>query len=265
MINLCIFHNEEKENAKNIYFKLLDFLNGKKINILEEKDIKNADFVVVIGGDGTLLRNFKKIENNNTKVIAINAGKLGFITEIRGDNFEEIFEDIFSENYNLEERYFLEIFVNGKKYEGLNEVFLTRNTIKKNVVSSKIYVDNKFLGEFKGDGVIISTPTGSTAYSLSAGGPVVTPELKLFLITPIAPHNLNTRPIILSGDKKITLELSSSESAYLNIDGDNPINILKKDKIEIKFSSNKLKLIIPRDRNYYEVLREKLKWGENLC
>ena len=123
-----------------------------------------------------------------------------------------------------------------------------------------------FLGKFKGDGVIIATPTGSTAYSLSAGGPIITPELKLFLITPIAPHNLNTRPIILSGDVKIVLTISKpSEVGFINIDGNTHHKIKVEDKVEICYSTETLKIVIPEARNYYDVLREKLKWGENLC
>ena len=141
-----------------------------------------------------------------------------------------------------------------------------KDTIKRNIVASEIYVDDKFLGKFKGDGVIISTPTGSTAYSLSAGGPIVTPEQKLFIITPIAPHNLNTRPIILSGDVKLVLTLSEpSQLGLVNIDGHTHKTIKLEDKVEIFYSKESLKIVIPEARNYYDVLREKLKWGENLC
>ena len=114
--------------------------------------------------------------------------------------------------------------------------------------------------------MIISTPTGSTAYSLSAGGPIVTPEQKLFIITPIAPHNLNTRPIILSGDVKLVLTLSEpSQLGLVNIDGHTHKTIKLEDKVEIFYSKESLKIVIPEARNYYDVLREKLKWGENLC
>lgn len=263
---ICIIHNELKENAIKISNEIKEYLADKNVEILLLKQISKADFVIVIGGDGTLLRSFQKIKNKNAKIVAINAGTLGFITEIRKDIYKEILEDILNDNINIEERYFLEIKIGNKTYEALNEVYLTKDNIKRNIVSSEIYVEDKFLGEFKGDGVILSTPTGSTAYSLSAGGPVVTPELKLFLITPIAPHNLNTRPLILSGELNIKLNLSvPSEQAYITIDGNIHHKINHKDVIEIKYSKEKLKLVIPKKRNYYEVLREKLKWGENLC
>ena len=235
MIKLSIIHNTDKEDAIKIYKELLKYLKSKKeFEVLNDKNISQAEYIVVIGGDGTLLRGFKKIKDKKVKIIAINSGTLGYLTEIRKD--------------------------------ALNEVFLTKDNIKRNIVSSEIYVDDKFLGKFKGDGVIISTPTGSTAYSLSAGGPIVTPELKLFLITPIAPHNLNTRPIILSGDVKIVLTLAApSELGIVNVDGHTHNKIDLEDEVEISYSEESLKIVLPDERNYYNVLREKLKWGENLC
>ena len=191
---------------------------------------------------------------------------MGYLTEIRKDKYKGIFENILKGKINIEERHFLTVSIGKKRYKALNEVFLTRDTIKRNIVASEIYIDDKFLGKFKGDGVIIATPTGSTAYSLSAGGPIITPELKLFLITPIAPHNLNTRPIILSGDVKIVLTISKpSEVGFINIDGNTHHKIKVEDKVEICYSTETLKIVIPEARNYYDVLREKLKWGENLC
>ena len=267
MIKLSIIHNTDKEDAIKIYKELLKYLKAKKeFEVLDDKNISQAEYIVVIGGDGTLLRGFKKIKDKKVKIIAINSGTLGYLTEIRKDGYKKIFENILKGKVNIEERYFFTVKIGKKKYNALNEVFLTKDNIKRNIVSSEIYVDDKFLGKFKGDGVIIATPTGSTAYSLSAGGPIVTPELKLFLITPIAPHNLNTRPIILSGDVKIVLTLvGPSEFGIVNVDGHthNKINI--EDKVEISYSKESLKIVLPDDRNYYNVLREKLKWGENLC
>lgn len=266
MKKIHIIHNALKENAIKILEEVKEYLSGKNVKLVSQKEIKKADFIIVIGGDGTLLRAFQKIKNKDSKIIAINAGTLGFITEIRKDLIVEILESVLNDDISVEERYFLEIKIGNKTYEALNEVYLTKDNIKRNIVSSEIYSEDKFLSEFKGDGVILATPTGSTAYSLSAGGPIITPDLKLFLITPIAPHNLNTRPLVLSGEKKIKLKLSMlSEQAYITIDGNIHQKINYQDVIEIKYSDKKLKLVIPKTRNYFEVLREKLKWGENLC
>ena len=267
MIKLNIIYNKDKEDAIKIYKELLKYLKSKKkFEILDDKNLSQAEYIVVIGGDGTLLRSFKNIKNKEVKIIAINSGTLGYLTEIRKDRYKEIFESILKDKINIEERHFLTVSIGKKRYKALNEVFLTRDTIKRNIVASEIYIDDKFLGKFKGDGVIIATPTGSTAYSLSAGGPIITPELKLFLITPIAPHNLNTRPIILSGDVKIVLIISKpSEVGFINIDGHTHHKIKVEDKVEICYSTESLKIVISEARNYYDVLREKLKWGENLC
>ena len=267
MIKLSIIYNKDKEDAIKIYKELLKYLKTKKkFEILDDKNLSQAEYMVVIGGDGTLLRSFKNIKNKEIKIIAINSGTLGYLTEIRKDKYKGIFENILKGKINIEERHFLTISIGKKTYNALNEVFLTKDSIKRNIISSEIYVNDKFLGKFKGDGVIIATPTGSTAYSLSAGGPIITPELKLFLITPIAPHNLNTRPIILSGDVKIVLTISKpSEVGFINIDGNTHHKIKVEDKVEICYSTETLKIVIPEARNYYDVLREKLKWGENLC
>lgn len=267
MIKLSIIYNKEKENAKKIYEELLKFLKSKKeFEILNNKRLSEVEYIVIIGGDGTLLRTFKNIKDKRAKIIAINSGTLGYLTEIRKDKYKQLFENILKGKVNIEERYFFLVEIGKEKYKALNEVFLTKDSIKRNIISSKIYVNNKFLGKFKGDGVIISTPTGSTAYSLSAGGPIITPELKIFLITPIAPHNLNTRPIILSGNLRIILTISEpSEVGFINIDGNTHRKIRLGDKVEIYYSTESLKIVIPEARNYYDVLREKLKWGENLC
>ena len=267
MIKLSIIYNNEKESAINIYKELLEFLKSKKeFEILDEENLYKANYIVIIGGDGTLLRAFRNIKNKKAKIIAINSGTLGYLTEIRKDKYKEIFENIQKNKITIEERFFFMVNIGNRRYKALNEVFLTRDTIKRNIVASEIYVNDKFLGKFKGDGVIISTPTGSTAYSLSAGGPIVTPEQKLFIITPIAPHNLNTRPIILSGDVKIVLTLAApSELGIVNVDGHTHNKIDLEDEVEISYSEESLKIVLPDERNYYNVLREKLKWGENLC
>ena len=174
MIKLSIIYNTDKEDAIKIYKELLKYLKSKKeFEVLDDKNISQAEYIVVIGGDGTLLRGFKKIKNKEVRIIAINSGTLGYLTEIRKDAYIGIFENILKGKVNIKEKYFFTVKIGKKKYNALNEVFLTKDNIKRNIVSSEIYVDDKFLGKFKGDGVIISTPTGSTAYSLSAGGPIL--------------------------------------------------------------------------------------------
>lgn len=270
---VSIFYNEEKERAIDIFNDCYKFLKEKNIKILSKEEVFKANFVILIGGDGTLLRNFKYINDICLKhkqeipfIIAINAGSMGFLTEATKDNYKDLIENFLNDTFFYEERFILEININNKKYFSLNEVVLTRQNIGTNVVNTHIKVDSQSLAKYRGDGVIISTPTGSTAYSLSVGGPIIFPSLKLILVSPIAPHNLNTRPIILDGDKILELSIiHPSTCGFVNIDGQAITNINDKEKIIIKYSNRKIKLILSKDRNYYDVLRNKLKWGDSLC
>ena len=269
MLKFCIIYNESKDKANKIYKECYDYLKQKKIEILDIDEIYNCDFLIVIGGDGTLLRAFKKINDiskNLPKIIAINAGSMGYLTEVTYEKYKEIIDDVINDNYRYEERYFMEVSVYNKKYYSLNEVVVNRDNKVMNIIDIEIYSNNNFLAKYQGDGILISTPTGSTAYSLSIGGPIVIPSLSLFLISPIATHNLNTRPIILDGDMSIDLIVDTNNNeAFLNVDGQFIGNVKKDDRINIKYSDRKLMLVIPKDRNYYDVLRRKLKWGDNLC
>ena len=145
MIKLSIIYNSEKESAINIYKELLEFLKSKKeFEILDEENLHKASYIVTIGGDGTFLRAFRNIKNKKAKIIPINSGTLGYLTEIRKDKYKEIFENILKNKVSIEERYFLEVKIGTKKYRALNEVLLTRESIKKNIVASEIFVNNKF-------------------------------------------------------------------------------------------------------------------------
>lgn len=274
MIKICIFYNEAKDKAVKIFDDCKKYFKKKKVKILSQDEVNLADFVVVIGGDGTLLRYFRTINEKCQElpmVVAINAGSMGYLTEVTEADYKKIFDRLLNDfdyvkNNLVEERYILEVNIGRKKYYSLNEVVIIRKDVKTNVVNTKITVNEKELAEFKGDGVIIATPTGSTAYSLSVGGPIIIPSLKLFLVSPIAPHNLNTRPIILDGSEKINLSIfEPTEKACINIDGQHIKIIDKNTGVNIKYSDRKLKLVIPEDRNYFEVLKNKLRWGGNLC
>ena len=192
-------------------------------------------------------------------------GSLGFLTDIRRIEALQVFEDVLMGNYKLEERYMLEVEVNNKKYIGLNEVVMAKGGVMQTLVRIRVTGEH-YINTYRADGLIVATPTGSTGYSLSAGGPIIQPNLNVFLITPIAPHNLSTRPIIVDGKEEITLKLEEKErSAYVAIDGDDIIKVDKNDVVKVRYSDKKLKLVLPKSRNYYSVLREKLKWGDKIC
>lgn len=272
MKKCCIFYNDEKTKAVKIYEEAKQFISEKNIAILSRDRVFEADFVLVIGGDGTLLTNFRYINDVFTErnkeilppFIAINAGSMGYLTEATEDNYRSIIDDYLEDSFHFEDRHILEINHKDKRYYALNELVVSRQNIQTTTVTSKIVVDDNFLARYKGDGVIVATPTGSTAYSLSVGGPIIVPSLKLFLVSPIATHNLNTRPIILDGNSKIKISLDSpSEYAYLIIDGKALTEISIKDEISIDYSTKTIRLLLSKDRNYYDVLRKKLKWGDS--
>lgn len=267
MKKVCIIYNSEKEIAKEIYAESLKYFQRRDIEVVGADRSSEAEFAVVIGGDGTLLRAFKHfIFRPNLYVIAINAGSLGFLTEIKRENVFDEYDNFLSGNFKFEKRYVLETKINEKRYYALNEVVISKAGITSKVLRVKFSSDGEYMCTYKGDGVIISTPTGSTAYSMSAGGPIVKSNLKAMIITPIAPHNLNTRPIVIGGEEKLVLQMEDEKRAgQIVIDGQVSAKIDSNSVVSIRYSYMTLKLVIPRDRNYYSVLREKLKWGDNLC
>ena len=270
MKKCVIFYNEEKSNAVTYYNKIKNFLIGENVEILSYSDIEKADFTVVIGGDGTLLRATQKIiKNKNIIVIAVNAGSLGFLTEVKADEGIDACKSYLLGNYEIDNRGLLDIWVNDEKKTVLNEVVFSNGGMARRPVKIGLYSDKGKINCYRGDGVIISTPTGSTAYSLSAGGPIISHYLDAVLITPIAPHNLTTRPIVIDTKREIIVkvedEFGSNRESFIITDGDSWKKINKDDFIKVKYSNKKLKLLCPKNRNYYSVLKEKLKWGDNLC
>ena len=270
MKKCVIFYNEEKPIAVENYKKVKDFLKRENTEILSVSDVEKADFAVVIGGDGTLLRATQKImKNENIVVIAINAGSLGFLTEIKAEEAVSACKMFLLGDYEIDYRGLLDICVNGEEKIALNEIVFSNGGMARKPVRIGLYSEKGKINCYRGDGVIISTPTGSTAYSLSAGGPIISHYLDAILITPIAPHNLTTRPIVIDVKRKIYAKVEeepdSDRESYVIVDGESWRQIGREDKITVKYSDKKLKLLLPKNRNYYSVLKEKLKWGDNLC
>lgn len=258
-----IIYNEDKPLATGLYHEYKEFLEKYDIQILGREDIEKGDFVVVIGGDGTLLRASKIIaKKDNIDVFAVNAGSLGFLTEIKKEEFKSTFIKYLNGKYQIEERFLLEVIYKNKKYYILNEVVVTKKTPLSQLIDLQLEIKNHTLFSTRGDGIIISTPTGSTAYSLSAGGPIVTPHLDVVLITPLAPHNLSSRPIIISNRDNISLCLQSKEEGYIILDGDIELTLSHNEKLELHSCDKKIKLILPQNRSYYDVLHEKLRWNQ---
>ncbi len=226
-----------------------------------------VDVVFVLGGDGTMLNASRLVAEHGVPILGINLGRMGFITEISRDGVFEAVENLFEGRWEIEERMMLSTHVSraGKKiveYTVLNDVVINKGALAR-IIDLETSVNGIYVTTFRSDGLIISTPTGSTAYSLAAGGPILYPTLGNIVLTPICPHTLTNRPIALPDDFRIQVELKTqSESVYLTLDGQVGFALRTGDLVDIRKSEHKTRLIIPHNRDYFRVLRTKLKWGE---
>jgi NAD+ kinase len=227
----------------------------------------NADVMIVLGGDGTMLSVSRLVAEKGIPILGINLGTMGFITEINRDEVFDAVEAMLSDSCVVEERLMLcaKIMREGEKiaeYTVLNDVVINKGALAR-IIDLETSVNGAYVTIFKADGLIISTPTGSTAYSLSASGPILYPTLGSIVVTPICSHTLTNRPIVLPDDFRIEVTLRTlSEDVYLTLDGQVGFSLRLDDVIEINKSPFKTRLLIPRERDYFNVLRTKLKWGE---
>lgn len=226
-----------------------------------------VDMVIVLGGDGTMLNVARLVCEKGIPILGVNLGGLGFITEVQMSELYEEMDKVFSGECLCEERMMLTALIHrhGEKiaeYTVLNDVVINKGALAR-IIDLETFINKAYVTTFKADGLIVSTPTGSTAYSLSAGGPVLYPTLDSIVLTPICPHNLTNRPIVLPDDVLIEVILKSmSEDVFLTLDGQVGFSLRKDDVVEVKRSPFKTKLLIPVERDYFQVLRTKLKWGE---
>jgi NAD+ kinase len=236
---------------------------------LDQKDLARpdstlkdaADLVIALGGDGTMLHAVKVMADKDIPILGVNFGGLGFLTEITQQELYSSLKDVLNGKFDIEERMMLEAKINNSSYKALNDVIITKGALAR-VISLKVLIDSEYLTTYQGDGIIAATPTGSTAYSLSAGGPIVIPDMKTIILTPICPHTLGVRPMVIPYLSKITIVIEShGEGITLTIDGQQGVNLNFQDKVDITYAKKSIKLIKPKKRSFYEVLRTKLKWG----
>ncbi len=242
---------------------------GKRLNLeyYDKKTIASiSDIVIVLGGDGTFLSVARLVKDYSIPIIGVNLGGLGFLTEIKLDEMYDILDDIFNGNYMINERMMLKasLFRGGEKissYSVLNDVVINKGTLAR-IIELKTSINDNFVTKYRADGLIVSTPTGSTAYSLAAGGPIIYPELNCIILTPICPHTLTNRPLVISGDDVITVELNSLDNdVMITLDGQVGFSLRDEDIIRIEKDEKKTLILTSPKKNYYETLRTKLKWG----
>jgi NAD+ kinase len=228
---------------------------------------KECDLILTLGGDGNFLRGARTFYDSHLPIIGINRGQLGYLTDIHPTHLNELLP-ILQGHYVTEERFLLqsEVYRHGEKITqniALNDVVLSPGEVTQ-MIEFEIHVDGKFLYRQRSDGLILSTPTGSTAYSLSAGGPIVHPSAQAFLLTPMMPHSLTSRPIVINSNATIDIYLSEANktSPKLNHDGQEATSLQVGDQIHMKQAEKTIQLIHPLSYDYYSALRSKLNWSE---
>lgn len=243
---------------------LIGYPNG----ISEEEIREQAELVVVLGGDGTLISVARLFSGKDVPIVGVNLGSLGFLTEITVDELYPLLEYCLKGDPRVSERMMLEVIVcrDGKEIEKthvLNDMVINKGALAR-IVDLDTKINRHFLTKFKADGLIVSTPTGSTGYSMSAGGPIIHPVMSCIVITPICPHTLTNRPIVVTDDSIITITIVSAydEKVFLTLDGQVGFRLMQGDSIEVRRALKTTSLVMSRERDYFEILRTKLKWGE---
>ncbi|MFL2850759.1 MAG: NAD(+) kinase [Pseudohongiellaceae bacterium] len=230
----------------------------------------SCDLVIVVGGDGSMLNVAKYVASEGVPVIGINRGKLGFLTDILPDEIEAQIDEVLAGNYSVEKRFLLDVMVNdGNERQqlgsALNDVVLHPGKAAQ-MIEFELFVNDKFVYSQESDGLIVATPTGSTAYSLSAGGPIMHPDLNAVVLVPMYPHSLNSRPIVIDGDCEIRLVVAAKESLQpqVSCDGDVRYTASAGDEILVTKNLVPLQLIHPPNHSFYQACRSKLGWGSRL-
>ena len=255
-------HNIDFDIDGDSFDLLLNDLNSKTNFNRIKKLTKEYDYVVSIGGDGTILRSADEIGKLSIPIIGLNKGRLGFLANSPVEVFDSLIDKIQASKFKISERSIIQVEFEGNIKSALNEISVSRkNTTSLITIDTKL--DNQYLNTYWADGLIISTPTGSTGYSLSCGGPIIMPDSKNFVLTPIAPHNLNARPLVISDEKKIEISINGRESEYF-VSADSKIFSVSIDsKLNISKAPHVLKMIEFEDDSYINTLREKLMWGKD--
>jgi NAD+ kinase len=242
-------------------------LLGEQGGLQKTQLASKADVLLVLGGDGTMLNAARLAGERSIPILGVNMGGLGFLTEVRLENLYPSLERVFANDFVLDERLMLRTHIHrhGETVaQGvvLNDVVISKGTLAR-MIELKIAIQGRFVTNLRGDGLIVSSPTGSTAYSLSAGGPIIDPAVQSLILTPICPHTLTHRPLIVPGNAEIEVTLTSKDDgAMATLDGQVGVAITQGDTVVIQTSENRTRLIRFPESNYYDVLREKLKWGD---
>ena len=284
MQRVAIVSKPHKEELSRILPELIEWLRGHGMEPLLDREgalhttlAPSADraemvawdpaLVIVLGGDGTLLAAARVFASSGTPILSVNLGYLGFLTEIKLGNLYTTLEGWCEGCHDLDERTMLHaaLWREGREhscFEALNEVVVSKGDIAR-MGEFAVELDNKSVAQFRADGVIVSTPTGSTAYTLAANGPILTPDVDALVVTPICPHLLTLRPIVVRGDANLKVKVVGIPNlALLTVDGQQAVELRLGDELRCRRSENKVKLVRINESGFFEALRSKLSWGE---
>uniref|UniRef100_A0A7C4UFC9 NAD kinase n=1 Tax=candidate division WOR-3 bacterium TaxID=2052148 RepID=A0A7C4UFC9_UNCW3 len=255
-MKISVYYNETKDKAHCIVNKIKQWCNEN--NIEYKEFLPEGDIIFAIGGDGTFLRTAMEIKDRNIPIVGINAGGLGYLTEITIDEVDKTLQKIKEGDFKIEERMTVKAVLGNKEFTALNEIAITSKSIR--MVTISLTIDGEYLTDVSCDGLIFSTPTGSTAYSLACGGPILKPNMNSIILTPISPHTLSFRPLVLSEDSKIEAKIIKNE-ALVVADGQYFEEINTNGKVCITRGDYNVKILKMGNKSYSQILRNKLNWG----
>ena len=265
-------------NLEEFYHKLRKYLQDIEVDVLLEENsalmineqenivnfdemCKRSDFLISVGGDGTLLSVARRAFVYDIAVLGINLGNLGFLTDINPKKIQNFLSQMKQNNYVIDSRIMLEASININNFTAFNDIVIQKKSIS-GMVKIDAKVNAELFNTYYADGLIISTPTGSSAYNMSCGGPIVYPLTDIFILTPISPHSLTQRPLILPSSFELQFSTNDHLGAVVVVDGQEIYEIKKGEPLKIKIASKKAKLIHSKERDYFKVLNDKLGWGE---
>jgi NAD+ kinase len=267
---LIVTKPHQPEVAK-VADELARWFEGKGIRAslahpMDARSAAQSDLCVVVGGDGTLLAAARLMGENQLPILAINYGGMGFLTEVTREEMYEAIEGVLAGTAETKTRMMMDVSVhrNGavvESYQALNDVVIHKGTLAR-IIELEARVDLQYVSKFRSDGLILSTPTGSTAYNVSAGGPIVYPTMAAIIMTPIASHTLTNRPLVLPPESRIEIILRSvPDDVYVTVDGQVGAKLERDDSVTVRRSQRSVQLLAPRGKDFFDVLRGKLKWG----
>ena len=273
-----------KETVCSVVPPLIEWLRARKVEVFVDRETQDCigpgapilgreamaekvELVVVLGGDGTLLSAARALGNHKVPILAVNLGGLGFLTSVTLNQLYPMLEQVFAGQHRTGERMMLEAEVLRKgraaeRHTALNDAVANKGALAR-MLDFDVSVDGEQVGRYRADGLIVATPTGSTAYSLAAGGPIIHPGLDAFVITPICPHMLTNRPLVIPDTSTVGIDFSAADGpVYLTLDGQIGIQMEPTDRVVIRKSTSKVAFVRPPRKTYFEILRSKLRWGE---